>query len=227
MRENVIRMKRAQGAVRSTSDFVYNEIQRDILTHNLPAGTRLVEAKISKELNVSITPVREVFARLANQGLLTVFPYKGTYVTKISKEYVDDVHYLRINLEKMAMEKAFDKITDEDIEYYEEVTRMADAAYDMDDLYECVRYDLMFHEKLIDISQSTILWEAWNIIRYRIENIQSYTKGAMHMRMSTRHHEMLEALRHRDKDRYERELEEHLQSANRWMEFPDEENITY
>lgn len=72
-----------QGAVvRSTSEFVYNTIRQAILTNEIPAGSRLVEAKTSKDLNVSITPVREAFARLANQGLLTVFPYKGTYVTR-------------------------------------------------------------------------------------------------------------------------------------------------
>ena len=44
--------------VRSTSDFVYNSVRQSILTHEFPAGSRLVEAKTSKELNVSITPVR-------------------------------------------------------------------------------------------------------------------------------------------------------------------------
>lgn len=79
--------------VRSTSDFVYNSVRQSILTHEFPAGSRLVEAKTSKELNVSITPVREAFARLANQGLLTVFPYKGTYVTIITKQYLEDVYF--------------------------------------------------------------------------------------------------------------------------------------
>lgn len=98
--------------VRSTSDFVYNSVRQSILTHEFPAGSRLVEAKTSKELNVSITPVREAFARLANQGLLTVFPYKGTYVTIITKQYLEDVYFLRRHLEVMAAEKSFPKLTD-------------------------------------------------------------------------------------------------------------------
>lgn len=72
------RLSIPQGAVvRSTSEFVYNTIRQAILTNEIPAGSRLVEAKPSKDLNVSITPVREAFARLANQGCSPCSPIRG------------------------------------------------------------------------------------------------------------------------------------------------------
>ena len=116
--------------VRSTGEFVYNVLRKAIVTHKFPAGHRLVEAKTAKELNVSVTPVREAFARLANQGLLTVFPYKGTYVTAISKQYVDDVYFLRRRLEVMAAERGFSNLTDEHVSYYEQLCHIADEAFD-------------------------------------------------------------------------------------------------
>ncbi|PWM14782.1 MAG: hypothetical protein DBX97_22840 [Collinsella tanakaei] len=213
--------------VRSTSDFVYNSVRQSILTHQFPAGSRLVEAKTSKELNVSITPVREAFARLANQGLLTVFPYKGTYVTIITKQYLEDVYFLRRHLEVMAAEKGFPNLTDQDIQYYEELCESADEAYDRQDLYESIRSDVLFHERLFALSGSALLMETWHIIKYRIENIQSYTKPIMNARFSVRHGAMLEAIRQRDQAGYVSSLLEHLNSNQDVVEFPDEADVRY
>lgn len=213
--------------VRSTSDFVYNSVRQSILTHQFPAGSRLVEAKTSKELNVSITPVREAFARLANQGLLTVFPYKGTYVTIITKQYLEDVYFLRRHLEVMAAEKGFPNLTDQDIRYYEELCESADEAYDRQDLYESIRSDVLFHERLFMLSGSALLMETWHIIKYRIENIQSYTKPIMNARFSVRHGTMLEAIRQRDQAGYVSSLLEHLNSNQDVVEFPDEADVRY
>ena len=213
--------------VRSTSDFVYNSVRRSILTHEFPAGSRLVEAKTSKELNVSITPVREAFARLANQGLLTVFPYKGTYVTIITKQYLEDVYFLRRHLEVMAAEKSFPKLTDQDIQYYEELFASADEAYDRQDLYESIRSDVLFHERLFTLSGSALLMDTWHIIKYRIENLQSYTKPVMNARFSVRHGAMLEAIRNKDQARYVAAFLEHLNTNQDVVDFPDEADIKY
>ncbi|MGI5963043.1 MAG: GntR family transcriptional regulator [Lawsonibacter sp.] len=213
--------------VRSTSEFVYNTILEAILTNQLPGGVRLVEAKTSKDLNVSITPVREAFARLANQGLLTVFPYKGTYVTIVTKEYVEDVSYLRKHLEMMAVERGFSKLKEEDILYFEKLCIASDQAYDQGNLSEAIRFDVLFHEHMFRVSGSSLLMEMWNTIKYRIENIQSYTKPAMNPRISIRHKPMLDALYLRDESKFAMALMEHLNSNISGVDFPNEKDIQY
>lgn len=213
--------------VRSTSDFVYNSVRQSILTHEFPAGSRLVEAKTSKDLNVSITPVREAFVRLANQGLLTVFPYKGTYVTIITKQYLEDVYFLRRHLEVMAAEKGFPNLTDQDIRYYEELSQISDEAYERQDLYDLIRNDVLFHEHLFTLSGSALLMEMWHIIKYRIENLQSYTKPVMNARFSVRHGAMLEAIRKKDQAAYVAALQEHLNTNRNVVDFPDEADVKY
>lgn len=214
-------------AIQSTSDFVYNSIREAILTKQLPAGMRLVEAKTSKDLNVSITPVREAFTRLASQGLLTVFPYKGTYVTIMSKKTVNDIFYIRKHLEYMAVEQGFSKLTGEDIAYYEALCLKSDKAYDKNDLYESIHCDILFHEHMFSVSGNVLLLEIWNIVKYRIECIQSYTKPVMNERMSVRHKGMLQALQLRDQDKYVVAMMEHLNSSQSSMVFPEENEIRY
>jgi len=213
--------------VKSTSDYAYDILREAIITHQIPAGTRLVEAKTAKDLGVSITPVRQAFARLANQGLLTVFPYKGTYVTIMSKEYVEDVYALRKNLEIMAAERGIGNVTDEDIAYYKQLCIAADDAYANEDLYESIHCDLAFHEHMFTLSGSSLLSEMWNIIKYRIESIQSYTKPSMNARMIERHGAILEALRLRDYSAYVTALMNHLNTNLDNVQFPDEADIRY
>ena len=214
-------------AVRSTSDFVYNTVRQAIITQQLPAGTRLVEAKLSKELNVSITPVREAFARLANQGLLTVFPYKGTYVTILSSEAAQDIYALRQHLEVTAADRGFDKLTREDLEECEALCQESDAAYDAGDLYGAIHCDILFHERMFRASGSALLMEIWDTIKYRIEYIQSYAKTAMRPRMYVRHRAMLEAMQSGNREEFVRALAEHLNSNLRYVNFPKEDEIRY
>ena len=213
--------------IQSTSDYVYDTIRQAILTRQLPAGTRLVEAKTSKDLNVSITPVREAFTRLASQGLLTVFPYKGTYVTIMSKKTVNDIFYVRKHLESMAVEQGFSKLTAEDIAFYEQICIQADQACDRDDLYEAIHCDILFHEHMFTISGNILLLEIWDMMKYRIESIQSYTKPAMNARMLARHKGMIEAVRRRDQEGFVVALMKHLNSSQDLIDFPDEESIRY
>ena len=71
----------------SVSCRICETIREKILTGEFKPGQRMVEAKVAKSFGVSITPVREAFSTLVKQGLLTTFPYCGTYVTILTYEY--------------------------------------------------------------------------------------------------------------------------------------------
>jgi len=56
------------------SQKVYRIIKRDIIRGKLVADTRLFEEKISKQMNISRTPVREALRLLAAEGFVTLIP---------------------------------------------------------------------------------------------------------------------------------------------------------
>lgn len=212
---------------RSTSEMVCNTLRQRIISHELPGGSRMVEAKVAKEMNVSITPVREAISRLANEGLVVVFPYKGTYVIHVTEEYVDDVDDLRRNLELMAAERGFSKLTDDDVAYLEQLCTESDIAFNRGDLFSAVRYDMMFHQHMFEISDSALLLEMWKMICYRIENIISYTKGHVKPTLVSRHGAMLNAMRSRDQEAYIEALKQHLHSHRQGSVFPAEADVQY
>ncbi|WP_239256222.1 GntR family transcriptional regulator [Listeria ilorinensis] len=66
----------------------YREIKKRIKNGQFPPGTRLIETAISKELNISRTPVRRAIAMLAADGYVENIDYRGAVVknSTISKE---------------------------------------------------------------------------------------------------------------------------------------------
>ena len=55
----------------------------------------LREVSIGEELGVSRTPVREALRQLELEGLVTIVPNKGAYVTGITPQDVHDIYKIR------------------------------------------------------------------------------------------------------------------------------------
>lgn len=49
------------------------------------AGAALNEAVVADQFGVSRSPVREAFNRLATDGLLDIFPPRGTFVSRLDR----------------------------------------------------------------------------------------------------------------------------------------------
>ena len=65
-------------------DKVYSELERQIVTCELSPGALLSESELSKQLNVSRTPIGEALQRLAREGLVNILPRRGILVTHVS-----------------------------------------------------------------------------------------------------------------------------------------------
>jgi GntR family transcriptional regulator, rspAB operon transcriptional repressor len=83
----------------STRDAVYAALRSLILQLELPPGAAISEKEIAAKMGVSRTPVRESFVKLAQEGLLEVYPQRGTFVSLIDPELVEEARFMREQLE--------------------------------------------------------------------------------------------------------------------------------
>jgi GntR family transcriptional regulator, rspAB operon transcriptional repressor len=74
-------------------------LRERIIKNHLAPGNRISETEIASTYNVSRQPVREAFIKLQEQGLLTVLPQRGTFVSKITYQAVLDAQFLREAIE--------------------------------------------------------------------------------------------------------------------------------
>lgn len=65
-------------------DRIYATLKHRILTCSMLPGERIVEADLCKEMQVSRTPLREAFNRLALEGLIEMKPYRGFAVAPVT-----------------------------------------------------------------------------------------------------------------------------------------------
>ena len=84
---------------------VYGLLRRRIRELALPPGAPLRKEEIALELGVSRAPVSEAIARLADEGLVEVFPQHGSFVAPIRAVDVREALFIRTALETEAMRR--------------------------------------------------------------------------------------------------------------------------
>src|SRR5580692_12952170 len=89
----------------SKADRVYAHLRRRIRELVLPPGAPLRKEEIAFALGVSRAPVSEAIARLADEGLVDVFPQHGSFVAPIRASEVRESLFIRTALETEAMRR--------------------------------------------------------------------------------------------------------------------------
>ena len=115
-------------------ELVFTTLRQAILKGELQPGERLMEIQLAEKMGVSRTPIREAIRKLAAEGLVTMIPRKGAIVAGISEKMLKDVLRVRMTLEKMAYEGAFENITDQAIEELRAAEAEFENAVDSGDL---------------------------------------------------------------------------------------------
>ena len=82
----------------SLEEKVYLSLEEQIISQKLRPGESVAEMKLSRELGVSRTPVREALQRLDREGLIKLIPNKGAVVLGISEQDLIDIYKIRMNI---------------------------------------------------------------------------------------------------------------------------------
>src|SRR3954466_6692998 len=91
-------------------DDVYRSLEEAILSGRMRPGERIVEAWLSKHLEVSRTTVREALLMLEREGYVVSEPRRGTFVTRLAREEALDLCYTRALLESFAVGIGYQRI---------------------------------------------------------------------------------------------------------------------
>lgn len=117
-------------------DWVFQVIRTAIVRGALPEGMPLRQDEISAALNVSHIPVREAFRQLEAQGLVRIYPNRGAYVTKLSRQDLSNLMDIRIMLELGALRAAIPMLTEDAIDEAFKIQERAAHEKDRDRLEE-------------------------------------------------------------------------------------------
>lgn len=94
---------------------VAERLRTRIFAHELAPGAWIDEQALAQEYGISRTPLREALKVLASEGLVTLKPRRGCYVTELSEQDLDDMFPVMALLEGRCALEAAAKADDRDI----------------------------------------------------------------------------------------------------------------
>ena len=138
---------------------VFDALYAAIVTLRLRPGTKLSEAEIARQMNVSRQPVRDAFFRLSKLGFLDIRPQRGTLVTKIEARAVLDAAFVRTALEVECCKLVARRATPADIRALRDCLTAQQEAAGGADPHRFHALDEDFHRLLCQISGQAHVWD--------------------------------------------------------------------
>ena len=88
------------------SERAYAALRDRLITIAIAPGQPIDEDALTRELGMGRTPVREAIRRLALEGLIVVYPRRGTFASAINITSLSDIADVRAQLEPHAAQRA-------------------------------------------------------------------------------------------------------------------------
>ena len=82
----------------SKKDRVVATLREAIVSGRMKPGDAVVEGKVARQLGVGQPVIREALLDLEHQGFVQRVPYRGTSVTKLGADEIEQIQQLRVEL---------------------------------------------------------------------------------------------------------------------------------
>ncbi len=194
---------------------VYQKVKREILLGNVSPGSRVLEGKLAKQLNVSRTPVREALHVLEMEGFLESFPRIGYRVRQITWEEAIEINEIRAVLEPLAARKAIESENQSYLDALEQVLTQSEAVAKQEKLNSFLQYDTEFDEIIIKASGMKALLDIWATLRYRLRLYRMGAQSSVDTRLRSikGHKQIFKHLKARDKEGVKKAIKQHLEDS--------------
>lgn len=137
----------AEGKVTSLADLVYSQVERDILTGVYQRGDGLTELKLSEQLGVSRTPVREALRRLEQEDLVESRG-KSIVVVGVTHRDLLDMLEVRVRLEGLATSMCCERLTQDQLLALDEIVTLQEFYVSRNLPDRILEYDSRFHSAI-------------------------------------------------------------------------------
>lgn len=158
---------------------IYERLHSAITSLQMPPGLPLQEKKIAEEFGVSRTPVREALLRLAEAGLVDIFPQSGTFVSLVPVAAIPEAVVIRKSLEGTTVESATAIATPADIAKLDAIIarQRLHAAHNETSLFH--EQDEAFHEAIAGIAGYPGIWTILKTVKIQIDRARRLTLPAL------------------------------------------------
>lgn len=195
--------------LRSAEDAVADALRKAIHQGHLKPGQRLSQAELAEQLGVSRIPLRDALRRLEAEDLVRMDGRRGTWVSALSPDEVNEIFEIRIMLEERCTRHAIKNLSEKDmpriLDLFDTMDR-AEAASDKSS-FEARR---AFYSEFYKYANRPLMRDQIMLLR---DNVGRYHRFADYSHAHHDHTEFRDAIVTRDITRATRALRVHLEAA--------------
>jgi DNA-binding GntR family transcriptional regulator len=154
---------------------IYAELRGELVTLRRRPGEAISEAEIALAYGVSRTPVREAILKLADEGLVEIFPQSGIFVSRIPLAALPEAIIIRKALEETTSRLAAERATASQILNLHSILerqREADAARDRDTFHQA---DETFHATIAEVGGYPGIWTLIQQVKVHVDRYRQLT----------------------------------------------------
>ena len=197
--------------VETVREYAFRAITENIISLDLAPGTAISENEIAGFLGISRTPVRESIQELHKAAIIEIYPQRGSYVSLIDNQYVEEAVFLRTVLDKAVIEEACDMATPEDIAAMEENIALQEFYLSNNATEKIYELDNACHKMIYTCSKKEIIHEMRKTIMIHFDRVRSLAMIAVKdTKIVNDHKLMLKAIKEKDKETAKELVEKHL-----------------
>jgi len=192
---------------------VYDELRGQLLTREYLPGAKLSLHALATELGVSRSPVHHALTRLVAEGLLTVRPRRGYYVTPVTATALAEGYEVRLALELLAAELTAGRLEAAALQAFEILLEGTAAAISHEQWDSA---NGAFHEYQIDLAGNALLSKFYRELSVNLL-MQVIRAGHVedHANLVTEHRRIVEAFVSGDRVAVERAIRAHIETGRR------------
>jgi DNA-binding GntR family transcriptional regulator len=184
----------------SLGEQAYQLIKRQIVDGRLAPGEKLDILELSKALGVSRSPIKDALNRLALEGMLTVHPQRGTFVSTIGADDIEQLFDARLMIELWAARRGARQPHSFDLAKMENILEQCASLLRSEDAFEYAAYnngDVAFHTAIVEAAANPRLNAFYRSLKAHIQAMRVYWGRAYHRAMKSHqeHQEILETLK--------------------------------
>ena len=182
------------------TDKVYRKLRQALLRGVWEPGQKITARSLSRDMNVSLTPVREAIMKLANEGALEISETRTFMVPALDRARYLEVTSIRLALEPVAADAAFPFITPKVIKRLDELNEELRELIEAERFNEALQVDSEFHHMIYDLSGQELLRNIIDSLWLRVGPTRTLLSHTFRKRLVgySNHKVIIQALRDKD-----------------------------
>lgn len=201
----------------SLTSALERELERLILSGELPPGERINEIRLAARFGTSRGPIREATRSLEAKGLVEVVRNRGVFIRRLPISEALEIYEIRAALFGLAGRLLAARRTDATLAEFETLLAEMDEAAEAEDFEAYYPLNLRFHDFLVESTGNATLAAEYRsfVKKMHLFRARSLVQGGGLAVSNREHREIVEAIASGNADKAQRATTSHVERARK------------